>query len=285
MCAVVCYNFEKGGLAMDGATHDDILYGRLKLWQPQSGPRVSMDTVLLAAWVRPRARRHRFVELGSATGAVSLMLALRFPAPFSVVGVEIQPELVRLAQRNLAENDLEDRVSFLQGDLRDAALLPAESFDGLAVNPPYEAPGRSFEVSWRRQSLAATPDGGPSRGRVSSVLSRSIARQGDSHGTVCCTLDDIAAAASRLLKGHGRLFAVFRTDRLAPFMSSLLARRLVPKRLRMVHPRRESPSNLFLIECVKNGGEGLTVEPPLVVTGEDGEYTPDLLRAYTPEGL
>ncbi|MBQ9527118.1 MAG: methyltransferase domain-containing protein [Fretibacterium sp.] len=254
---------------MDGATHDDILYGRLKLWQPQNGPRVSMDTVLLAAWVRPRARRHRFVELGSATGAVSLMLALRFPAPFSIVGVEIQPELVRLAERNRAENALGDRVSFLEGDLRDAALLPAESFDGLAVNPPYEAPAR----------------GESPRGRASSVPSRSIARQGGDSGEVCCTLDDIAAAASRLLKGNGRFFAVFRTDRLAPFMSSMLACRLAPKRLRMVHPRRESPSNLFLIECVKDGGEGLTVEPPLVVTGEDGEYTPDLLRAYTPKGL
>ncbi|CBL28481.1 hypothetical protein [Fretibacterium fastidiosum] len=64
---------------MEEATRDDLLYGRLRLWQPAAGPRVSMDTVLLAAWVRRRARRPRFVELGSASGAVSLMLALRFP--------------------------------------------------------------------------------------------------------------------------------------------------------------------------------------------------------------
>ncbi len=254
---------------MDGATRDDILYGQLKLWQPRNGPRVSMDTVLLAAWVRLRARRHRFVELGAATGAVSLMLARRFPAPFSIVGVEIQPELVRLAERNRAENSLEDRVVFLCGDLRDPSLLPAQSFDGVVVNPPYEALGHEQEP----------------RGRVSPIPSRSIARHGGTRGEVCCDLGDIAAAASRLLKDHGRLFAVFRTDRLAPFMSFLLARRLVPKRLRLVHPRRESPSNLFLIECVKAGGEGLTVEPPLFVTDGNGEYTPDLLRAYEPEGL
>ncbi|MBR1672410.1 MAG: methyltransferase domain-containing protein [Fretibacterium sp.] len=262
---------------MDRVTHDDILYGRLTLWQPVDGPRAAMDTVLLAAWVRLRARRPRFVELGAAAGAVSLMLALRFPGPFTITGVELQPGLVRLAERNRAESGLEDRVSFLCGDLRDPALLPAESFDGLAVNPPYDAPVK-----------AATEK---PRGRLSAIPSRSIARQGatgpfpTNHGEVCCTLDDIASAASRLLKGHGRLFAVFRTDRLAAFVGSMLGHRLAPKRLLMVHPRRESPSNLFLIECVKGGGEGLTVAPPLIVMGKDGKYTPDLLRAYGPEGL
>ena len=64
-------------------THDDILYGRLRLWQPEAGPRVSMDTVLLASWVRrPSGKRAQFVELGAATRAISLMLALRFPGSF-----------------------------------------------------------------------------------------------------------------------------------------------------------------------------------------------------------
>ena len=235
------------------------------MWQPAEGPRVSMDTVLLAGWVRTRARRTRFVELGSAAGAVSLMLALRFPA-LRVTGVEIQGDLVDLALRNRVENGAEDRVSFVRGDLRDEALLPRESFDGLVVNPPYEDRGR---------------------GRVSPVAARSIARHGvdPASGADTCSLDDVALAALRLLKGRGRLFAVFRADRLAAFVGTMLARSLAPIRLRMIHPRRERPANLFLVECVKDAEGrgrpvGLTVEPPLVVQGDDGEYTPDLLRAY-----
>lgn len=86
-------------------THDDILYGRLRLWQPEAGPRVNMDTVLLASWVRrPPRGRSSFVELGAATGAVSLMLALRFPEGFRIVGVELQPDLAEMAERNRAEN-------------------------------------------------------------------------------------------------------------------------------------------------------------------------------------
>ncbi|MDO4787176.1 MAG: methyltransferase domain-containing protein [Fretibacterium sp.] len=241
-------------------THDDILYGRLRLWQPEKGPRVSMDTVLLASWVRrPSGRRASFVELGAATGAVSLMLALRFSGNFRIVGLEIQPDLVALAERNGRENGLEDRVSFLCGDLRDTSLLPPDTFDGLVVNPPYEEPGR---------------------GRASPVEARSIARQGSR-----CSVADVAAASARLLKGRGRFFAVFRTDRMAAFIGAVLQRGLVPKRLRLIHPRPLKPSNLFLIECVKGGGEGLLVERPLFVHDEEGNYTPELLRAYEPEGL
>mgnify|MGYP000862693204 FL=1 len=241
-------------------THDDILYGRLRLWQPEAGPRVSMDTVLLASWVRrPSGKRAQFVELGAATGAISLMLALRFPGSFHIVGLELQPDLVEMAERNRAENGLEARVSFRCGDLRDPSLLSSGVFDGVVANPPYESPGR---------------------GRESPVAARSIARQG-----VCCSIRDVATAAARLLKGRGRFYAVFRTDRMAALMGAALGVGLAPKRLRLVHPRPSRPSNLFLIECVKGGGEGLTVEPPLFVYGEDGGYTPELLKAYEPEGF
>lgn len=246
-------------------TCDEILYGRLRLWQPDEGPRVNMDTVLLAAWVRLKARTDSsFIELGAATGAVSLMLALRFPERFRVLGLEIQPELEALARRNLVENDnvngtLRDRVSFRCMDLKDYRSLPASSFDGLVVNPPYEEEGR---------------------GRSSPVQSVSIARQ-----STCCTLRDVVEASSWLLKNKGRFFAVLRSDRMGEFLELMTGGGIVPKRLRLVHPRAGKRANLFLVEGLKGGGSGLIVEPPLFVYEENGNYTPELLKAYEPEGL
>ena len=244
-------------------THDDILYGKLRLWQPGEGPRVNMDTVLLAAYVRLKPRgESSFIELGAAAGAVSLMLALRFPKNFRVLGLEIQPELEELAQRNRAESGLADRVSFRRMDLREYRNLPAGSFDGVVVNPPYEEEGR---------------------GRRSPSEATSIARQ-----SVCCSLSDVVEAASWLLKNKGKFFAVFRAGRMAEFLALCVGKKLEPKRLRLVHPKMGEKANLFLLESLKGGGTGLTVERPLFVhdaAGGPGKYTPELLQAYELNGL
>ena len=240
-------------------TCDEIFHGKLKLWQPKEGPRVNMDTVLLAAYVRLRLRiDSAFVELGSATGAVSLMLALRFPDRFRILGLEIQPELEALAQRNCLENGLGGRVAFRRMDLREHRSLPAESFDGLVVNPPYEEEGK---------------------GRKSPLEPISIARQGS-----CCALRDVFEAASWLLKHKGRFFAVFRAGRTAEFLASMTSGGIEPKRLRFVYPRAGEGANLFLVEGLKGGGSGSAVEPPLFVH-DAGGYTSELLKAYELEGL
>ena len=241
-------------------THDDILYGKLKLWQPDEGPRVNMDTVLLAAYVRLKPRcESSFVELGAATGAISLMLALRFPKKFRILGLEIQPELEELAQRNRIESGLGERVSFRRMDIREYRSLPAGSFDGVVVNPPYEEEGK---------------------GRKSPSQMISIARQ-----SACCTLQDVIEASSWLLKNRGKFFAVFRADRMAEFLALSASRKLEPKRIRLVYPKMGDKADLFLVESLKGGGVGLIIEPPLFVRDVTGEYTPELLLAYDQEGF
>lgn len=239
---------------IENVTCDEILYGKLKLLQPQNGPRVNLDTILLSSWVKLRSGHSRFLEVGCASGAISLILALRFPRNFNVTGLEIQSELVELANENARINSLTERVNFIAGDLRDKNIFPRESFDGLVINPPYEA-------------LTA--------GRMSENPSRSTARL-----EVSCTIDDVGELASRVLKSKGRLFAVFTSERLDVFMSVMLRNKIIPKRLRLVYPNINSGAGIFLIECIKDGGAGLNILPPLIVRDENGDYTQELLRMY-----
>ena len=232
---------------------DDVRCGRLRLLQPLNGPRVNMDTIILSSWVKFRAGHTNFLEAGCATGAISLILAEKFTR-IHVTGLEIQSELADLAKLNAESNNLSDRVSFLAGDLRDQDLLPRESFDVLVINPPYES---------------------QARGRTSPDPSRSAARH-----ELTCTPDDVAELASRVLKCRGRMFSIFTTGRLDVFINALTARRMTPKRIRFVYPDEKHDSGVFLLEAVKGGGQGVSVLPPLVVRGNDGEYTPEILRAY-----
>ena len=236
----------------ENCTFDEI--NKLKLIQPAIGPRVNMDTILLASWVKKTRGNAKFLEAGCAAGAVSLLLASKFTKNFAITGLDIQSELVEIAKINAKNNNLNEYVNFVAGDLRDKNIFPRENFDGLVINPPYS-------------SMIA--------GRESNNSSRSTARL-----EITCTPDDVGEAAFRLLKSRGRLFAVFASSRLDIFINSMMKYKIIPKRLKPVYPKINSNSGIFLIECVKNGGEGLVIMPPLIIRDENNNYTKELLDAY-----
>ena len=242
---------------MRETTFDDVLFGSVKMIQPLNGPRVNMDTILLSAWVNVRAGIREILEAGCATGAISLILAQRYKN-IHVTGVDIQPELIRIARTNAENNNLSERVKFIAGDIRDKKLLPSGKFDAVVINPPYS-------------SMSA--------GRESPDDSRTSARL-----EVSCTPDDVAEFSRRVLKSRGRLFSVFASLRLDSFLSSMRNCRMLPKRLRPVYPKLNYNSGIFLSECVKDGGEGMNLLPPLFVRDENNNYTPEILRAYEIDG-
>lgn len=111
----------------------------------------------------------RVCDLGTGSGVLLLLLARRVEN-LSLTGIDIAPLSARTARENLAVNGLPGEI--LCGDLR-AAPLPAGSFDLVVANPPY------FPVG-------GGTSGGPARS--------------EEH----CTLEELCAAASRLVKNGGR---------------------------------------------------------------------------------
>jgi tRNA1(Val) A37 N6-methylase TrmN6 len=248
---------ESRELCLD-ADCNDILYGMLRLWQPKHGPRVNADTVLLAAFAAPWGRgASHYIELGCASGAVSLILARRH-AFLRVEGVEIQPELVELARRNALQNGLAERTAFHLGDFRFPRAFAASSFDALVANPPYEA-----LRSGQRNRLEL----------------RAAARH-EIHGT----LRDVIDAGAWLIRPGGRFFAIFKASRAIELFAGLRAARLEPKRARFVHPKPGNPASVVLVEAVRDAAPLLEVEPPLLIYDVTGAYTPAFLQAYSREG-
>lgn len=232
---------------------EDLLYGVLKIKQPdgKEGLRVNMDTILLAAFTKPR-RQEKIMEIGCAHGAVSLILAKR---GFNVEGIDIQHGLIELAKENARINGLEENVKFYAADVRDyRKIWRAQSFDRIVVNPPYD------ELSSSNRS--------PSDGRAKAA-----------HGLEC-TLVSIVEASKYLLKNKGRLDMVIRAGRAAELFSLLDRNGLVPKVLRCVHPKPGRDAVIVLVEAMRAASHGIVVKPPLFVLDEAGRDTPELLEAY-----
>lgn len=199
-------------------------------------------------------RNEKVCDLGAGTGLLGLLLLAREPS-LHITNVELQAAACQLAQRNAAINDLDASITCLQTDLRNSSALPAAgSFDLVISNPPYFAAGSGLR--------AAQP-------------ARDAARC-----DATCTLDELCAAAARLLRWGGRFALCFRTERMAELMETARRHGLEPKRLRLVQNRASSAPSLLLLECRRGGRAGLTVDAPLLMTKEDGSPSAEMDAIY-----
>ena len=53
-----------------------------------------------------------------------------------------------------------------------------------------------------------------------------------------------------------------------------------PKRIQFIYPKKDSNSNLVLIEGRKNGKSGLKLLNPIIVHNNDGSYTDEVLKMF-----
>ena len=203
-------------------TLDGFLGGRLSLVQPRGGFRAGHDTVLLAASVPAPAGSH-VLELGSGAGIASLCLAWRVPG-LRVTGIEIDPELVALANENAERNEMADRVGF---ECADAARTGEDTiFDHVFFNPPFhpasgaESPSMSRDLAmrdaasaigdWTRNALARTRPEGSVTAILRADRVEEMLAAGDGRGVVLFPLFPRAGEAPK------RMIVQFQKGSLAP---------------------------------------------------------------------
>jgi len=115
---------------------DHILGGRLLLCQPKTGFRAGIEPILLAAAI-PNSVSGQVLELGCGVGTAALCYASRV-SDSSVIGVEKQSELAKLASDNVFRNHLNDRIRIINEDILclHETLAPC-SFYHVMANPPF----------------------------------------------------------------------------------------------------------------------------------------------------
>lgn len=117
---------------------DEFLGGRLRIEQPVAGYRAGADAVMLGAACHAGPGQS-VLELGCGAGVASLCVAVRVPGVL-LTGVERDPDYAALARANGLRNGVEMQVC--QADLsRLPAVLRAQDFDHVLMNPPYFAAG------------------------------------------------------------------------------------------------------------------------------------------------
>lgn len=212
-----------------------------------------IDAVLLSDFAKVRKGEH-VLDLGTGTGIIPILLEAKTQG-VHFTGLEIQPESAEMARRSVCYNHLEEKISIVEGDIKNASsIFGGSSMDVITTNPPYMISEHGLQN-----------DGD----------AKTIARH-----EVLCNLDDILRESARILRPNGRFYMVHRPFRLAEIFSKMIQYRIEPKRMRLVHPYVDKEPNMVLIEGYRDGKSRLTVEKPLVVYSEPDVYTDEILEIY-----
>jgi len=244
----------KSQLVREDESLDDLQIKGYCVIQKKQGFRFGMDAVLLANFAKVR-KNDAVVDLCSGTGIIPFIIAGKNEFK-KIVGLEIQEQMTEMAGRTSVYNNLQNKVSFINGDLKDIDLIKSiEKVEVITVNPPYKLCNSGLKNEDDRNAIA--------------------------RHEVCCNIDDVIKAASILLKDKGKLYMIHRPERMADVLVTMRKYKIEPKVIRMIQPNLKTSPNLFLIEGSKNGGKFLKWENTLFVYNLNGEYTDELKEIYS----
>jgi tRNA1Val (adenine37-N6)-methyltransferase len=231
---------------MPELTHDTFLNGRLKIRQPKSGYRFSIDSVIAANLARIKPGE-RILDIGTGCGIISLILACRHP-DITLFGVEIQPDLADIAARNVSENNLGHRITVICQDICTITPdLTAGCVDVVICNPPH------FEAD---------------SGRINPDMGVAIARH-----EIKMTTDDLVRAAYRMLAPNGRLMVIYPAWRMTDIIILMREAGIEPKKAVLIYSKPEENAIRVMVEGAKDGRKGLIAAPPFYIYDQNGRYS------------
>ena len=233
--------------------NDLVYFKNLKIVQNKNYFNFSLDSVLLPNFVQLTPNTKKILDLCTGNAPIPLILSTKTNA--EIIGVELQKEIYSLAIESIKINKLKN-IKIINKDVKKIINdFETDTFDLITCNPPY--------FKYDNNSIINNND------------IKSIARH-----EINITIEDIIKISKKLLKNGGSLSIVHRTDRLIEVIDLMKKNNIEPKRIRFIYPKKNSDSNLFLIDGRKNGNVGLKLLSPLVIHNEDGSYTSEVLKMF-----
>lgn len=208
----------------------------LKIIQARDSYRFSVDSILLVNFIRVK-NYEQIIDLGTGSGIIPLLLFGKRKG-LSIYGIEIQEYLADMAKRSVELNKLQDHITIVREDFRNIKkIFKSNRFDVVVSNPPYISLGQ---------------------GKINPLSSRAIARH-----EIKCDLDDLISVSNYLLKNKGRIYLIYKSNKLIKLVITLKKYGIEPKVIKFIHPRPKEESNMVLLEGIKGGKGELKIETPL----------------------
>ena len=224
----------------------------IKITESKNTQLFGTDALMLSAYIRKNPSALA-AELGAGSGAISVILAER-GAFKHIKAIEIQEELHRICKDNIEKNGLSEKIIPVCADIRELSPVQLSGVSVIFANPPYMRVGD---------------------GKESPESSKQIARH-----EVFGGVKEFVSFAGRTLKTGGRLYLVYRPDRLETLMRALEESGFAVKRMTFVAADRYHEPSSVLVEAIRGGKESLYLTPCLFLTDESGKETEEASYIY-----
>jgi tRNA1(Val) A37 N6-methylase TrmN6 len=235
--------------------HDLLAYDGLKIIQRKDLFRFSLDSLLLADFVKVNLRTKKILDFGTGLGPIPLYLSLKTKKP--IIGIDIQEDAVELAKKSVALNHLEHQITIYKRDILEAYKdFETNIFDIITINPPF--------FKYHHKEF------------LNELDSFTIARH-----EVYIDLEGIIISAKKMITSGGSLNFIHRANRLEEIILLLNKHGFVIKRIKFVYTKISKDAMMVLIDARANGNTGdLKIEKPLVISDEDNNYTDEVLKIF-----
>ena len=214
---------------------NDLLNYNLKIFQNENYFKYSIDSILLAEFVNINLKTKNILDL--CTGNAPIPLVLSTKTDKNIYGVELQKNIYELGVKSVEFNKIKN-IKLINDDVKNILNTFDFKFDIITCNPPY------FKVI------------DSSRINDNNVIA--IARH-----EILIKLEDIVSLAYKFLRDKGKLYIVYRPDRLMELLKLFDKYKFGVKKLQCCYNNSDSLSSMILIEAMKNGQDDLKILAPL----------------------
>lgn len=195
----------------------------------------SLDSMLLANFVNINMADSKLLDFCTGNCPIPIILSNSIK---NIVAFEVQKEIYELGDESLKLNNI-NNVKLINDDIKNIGNYYEEGyFDIITCNPPY------FKVI--------------DSSRINDNNVKAIARH-----EILIKLEDIVSLAYKFLRDKGKLYIVYRPDRLMELLKLFDKYKFGVKKLQCCYNNSESLSSMILIEAMKNGQDDLKILAPL----------------------
>ena len=200
------------------------------IYQETNGFKFSLDSILLAEFVKIPAKECQILDMCTGNAPIPLILSTKTSSP--ITAFEIQKPIFELALKSVKENNLERQINLFPNDILDIyQLFPGKYFDIITCNPPY------FST--------------PLDGHLNKNSYLTIARH-----EIKVKLDDIFKIVSSHLAENGHFYMVHRPERLDEIILTANKYKIYLKEVQLVVTKKNKPT-IILFHFQKHAKYGI----------------------------